>query len=427
MKKRYFVSMLAAMTALSSGAQTSSTLSPYSQFGLGTLADQSMSFNRGMGGVAYGMRGGKFINMQNPASYSAVDSLTMLLDAGVTGQITNFKEEGKSINSKTGNFDYAAISFRILPKLGFAAGIIPYSNIGYDYDRYGKLNELKTTEGHNGSGGLTQVFFGLGWQFMKGFSAGFNFSYLWGQYDKGVDILLSESTAKTITRNYSANISSYKVDFGLQWQNQVSKNDLLTLGATVGIGHKLNGDADMSIDNYDPLSGKTNSTKFSIEKAFSLPWSFGLGASLTHNNSLTMAVDYTFQKWANFDYPAFNDATDKYSMTSGYFKDRHKVAGGVNWVPDPTSRRFFKLVNYRFGVSYATPYYKIGNGDGADELTVSAGFGLPIYNAWNSRSMLNISAQWVRTSAPGLLKENTFRINIGLTFNERWFAKWKVD
>ena len=23
--------------------------------------------------------------------------------------------------------------------------------------------------------------------------------------------------------------------------------------------------------------------------------------------------------------------------------------------------------------------------------------------------------------------ENTFRINIGLTFNERWFAKWKVE
>jgi len=23
--------------------------------------------------------------------------------------------------------------------------------------------------------------------------------------------------------------------------------------------------------------------------------------------------------------------------------------------------------------------------------------------------------------------ENSFRITIGLTFNERWFAKWKVD
>ena len=41
--------------------------------------------------------------------------------------------------------------------------------------------------------------------------------------------------------------------------------------------------------------------------------------------------------------------------------------------------------------------------------------------------MLNISGQWQQTSAPGLLKENTFRINIGFTFNERWFMKWKFE
>ena len=40
--------------------------------------------------------------------------------------------------------------------------------------------------------------------------------------------------------------------------------------------------------------------------------------------------------------------------------------------------------------------------------------------------MLNISGQWVKASAKDLITENTFRINIGLTFNERWFNKWKV-
>ena len=41
--------------------------------------------------------------------------------------------------------------------------------------------------------------------------------------------------------------------------------------------------------------------------------------------------------------------------------------------------------------------------------------------------MLNISAQWVRASAKDLITENTFRINMGLTFNERWFMKWKAE
>jgi hypothetical protein len=95
MKKHILAGLLVSMALVPSMAQISSTLSPYSQYGLGVLADQSLGFNRAMGGVAYGLRDGKFINMQNPASYSAVDSLTMLLDVGVTGQVTNYKEGGK--------------------------------------------------------------------------------------------------------------------------------------------------------------------------------------------------------------------------------------------------------------------------------------------------------------------------------------------
>ena len=74
-----------------------------------------------------------------------------------------------------------------------------------------------------------------------------------------------------------------------------------------------------------------------------------------------------------------------------------------------------------------TPYYKINGQDGPKEWSASLGLGLPIMNSWNNRSQLNISAQWVRQEAKGFIRENTFRINVGLTFNERWFAKWKVE
>ena len=144
-----------------------------------------------------------------------------------------------------------------------------------------------------------------------------------------------------------------------------------------------------------------------------------------HNHSLTIAADYTFQKWSDIDYPVFDNT--KYEMKGGIYQNRHQIAAGVDWEPNPLGRKFLQLVHYRLGVSYATPYYKIGTQDGPSEMTVSAGFGIPIYNSWNNRSILNISAQWVRNSASAFVKENTFRINIGLTFNERWFAKWKVD
>ena len=82
-------------------------------------------------------------------------------------------------------------------------------------------------------------------------------------------------------------------------------------------------------------------------------------------------------------------------------------------------------------MGYATPYYKIRNGnelrDGAKEISVSAGVGIPIVNTWNNRSTLNVSLKWTNMSAKNLLTENTLMLNIGLTFNERWFAKWKFE
>ena len=78
-------------------------------------------------------------------------------------------------------------------------------------------------------------------------------------------------------------------------------------------------------------------------------------------------------------------------------------------------------------MSYTTPYLIINGQDGPKEYAVSAGFGIPLMNIWNNRSILNVSGQWVRMDAGSLLKENIFRNNIGITFNERWFMKWKVD
>ena len=121
-----------------------------------------------------------------------------------------------------------------------------------------------------------------------------------------------------------------------------------------------------------------------------------------------------------------------YKLMSNCFSDRHKVTLGAEICPNESStRRYFDRIRYRFGVSYATPYIKIinanGTFDGPKEFSASVGVGLPIMNVWNNRSILNISAQWVRQDSKMFITENTFRLTIGLTFNERWFDKWKVE
>lgn len=439
MMKRIFSGLLLFALSLAAVAQVSTTLSPYSQYGLGVLADQSQGFNRGMNGLAYGLRNGTMVNVKNPASYSAVDSLTMIFDAGVSGQVTNFKEGGLRVNAKTANFDYAVAAFRLLPKVGLSFGVIPYSNIGYNYYSayYNDENTRYSSDSYynalyDGSGGFSQAYVGLGWELLKGLSVGANFSYFWGKYSKSITVYNSDSYVNTLTKTYSASINSYKIDLGVQYQHALNKTEVLTVGATVGLGHQIGEQASLIMTNYDNQTAISLSSRDSVSDAFKLPFTLGVGATLLHNRRLTVGVDYTLQKWASIDYPVqTSNITDDhklgYQLVGNQLLDRHQLTVGTDWIPNPMGRKFLGHVHYRFGASYATPYYNVNGVKGPRELSISAGFGIPLVNSWNNRSTLNISAQWVNRSADNLIRENSFRLNIGLTFNERWFAKWKVD
>ena len=428
MKKLLVSGLLLGFGVVSAMAQ-SGTKSPYSQYGLGVLSDQSQGFNRGMAGLFQGLRSGNQVNMQNPASYSAVDSLSMIVDLGVSGTLTNFKEGDAKVNAKTANFEYATALFRIMPKFGVSVGLVPYSNIGYSYStkqNVGTSSTISTTS-FEGKGGFRQAYIGLGYELFKGLSLGVNFSYFWGDFSRKITVASSDAYVKTLAKEYSADASSYKLDFGAQYQHKLGQNDLLTVGATLGLGHKINADPCLSVTNLDT---QTNIVAISVDTVYnglSIPMTIGAGIAYSHNRKLTVGADYQWQRWSKESFPIVNEANNKFQLSDNYYSDRHKMTVGADWIPQPMSRRFLNRVHYRIGASYATPYLKIKGMDGPKEMTVTAGFGIPLVNSWNNRSVLNISFQWTNLSAKNLVTENQFRVTIGLTFNERWFAKWKVD
>ena len=418
MNRQIILTVVLLLSTLTMSAQ-SGTNSPYSQYGLGVLTDQSQGTSRGMNGVGLAYRKGNVANTLNPASYSAVDSLTMIFDVGLSGQITNFKEGNGRCNANNADFEYAVGSFRLMPKVGASFGLLPYSNVGYEYSTTATLDETfgSIPVTMKGSGGLHQAFVGVGWNVIKPLSIGVNVSYLWGVFDRSVS---SSSTTYVddFSKKYAAQVNSYLVTLGAQWEQKLSAKDNLTLGVTVGLGHKLG--SSYTINNGD-------STVYDESDVLRVPMSYGLGFGWTHGSKWFVGADVTLQKWGSVDFPGLSSNGSSYALRSGILKDRYKVNVGADYVPNAMSRNFLHRVHYRFGAGYATPYYYINGKEGPKEMSVSAGFGIPLQNAYNNRSVLNISAQWAHTSAKDLITENTFRINIGLTFNERWFAKWKVD
>ena len=403
-----------------------STLSPYSQYGVGEYAPLGGSVNRGMNGLGMGVRGGTLVNPLNPASYASVDSLTMLFDMGLSGQITNFNENGAKRNARSASFEYVMGSFRAWKNVGITFGVLPLTNVGYKYGTTETLADVNTsvTTVHQGDGGLHQLFIGAGVRPVKPLSFGFNVSYLWGGYDRSVTSS-SSSTINSLSKIYSATVHNYTLDFGMQYDQPIGKSDLLTVGITYGLGHKLNTDAECLIISTNSTVSKADTTRLTAANALELPHTFGAGFSYTHAAQWMVGADVQLQQWSKTKFPDYVDG--QYAVYSGLLDNSYRVTVGGEWCPRWNSRNFFHRIRYRAGVGYTTPYYKINGQEGPRQISASIGFGIPIVNGYNNRSHLNISAQYVNNAASGLIKENTFRLNIGITFNEKWFAKWKVE
>ena len=88
MRNSLFALALLVLSAGSLWAQTDGTyggFSPYSVFGLGQMHQSGTSWNKGMGGVGIAARNHRFINILNPASMTARDSLSFMADMGMKG------------------------------------------------------------------------------------------------------------------------------------------------------------------------------------------------------------------------------------------------------------------------------------------------------------------------------------------------------
>ena len=428
--------------------------SPYSRYGFGIQSDHSMGFNKGMGGVAQGFRDGQIINFQNPASYSAVDSLTALFDFGITLQNGNFKMGDLQQNAKNSSFDYLAFHFRACRHLGIAVGLLPYSNINYSFESSSSVisgsKETTNSSTYSGDGGLRQAFFGIGWQPFKPISIGANIAYLYGDYTHSTTTSFSDDDIYSNVRTYTADLSTYTLDLGAQYIQPIGKDKTLTLGVTYGFGHDMDNTAKRITRKVNSSLVTTTSDTIKLKNAFQLPTSIAAGITYAQSTKWAIGADFELQKWSECRFPTtLADGNDAYISKTGELNDKIKISLGGMYQPDRYSlSNLLKRIQYKVGAYYSKSYANADLtgviSDKPYEFGLSAGISLPIdnKNAWRMRSKLNITAQWIHTNIPYAdntiysttgqivkreLTENYLRICIGLTFNEVWFNKWKVQ
>lgn len=414
----YRQTLLVFLLLILSGAAIAqnNTNSPYTRYGYGQLADQGSGNSKAMGGIAYGLRDKYQTNFVNPASYTAIDSLTFIFDGGVSLQNTNLSDGKVKMNAKNSSFDYITMQFRLGKWAAMSLGLLPYSNVGYNMGEYRGQGESANSVTYSGDGGMHQLYLGAGFKILKNLSVGANISYLWGDITRQrYSQFPNDTWAMSMSTTSNVSLKSYKLDFGAQYTQSFGKKHAMTLGAVFSPGHDLKNEAYIQNQVGSSYTGTTVTTKDTVVTC-GIPMTVGVGMTYVYDNRLTVGADFMYQNWSSVTYMNDKDA----------FSNRTKISVGAEYLPDVLGRSYFAHVKYRLGAYYSKPYYKIDGQDAANEYGVTAGFGLPIPR---TRSVLSLSAQYVRVEGTNkaFLNENILRICVGVTFNERWFFKRKVD
>ena len=408
--KRITVGLLALVMGCGAAlAQIVST--PYSKMGYGLLSDNVSSIQRSMGGVGYAMRGGRIINVMNPASYAHVDSLTFLWDVGI--DLTNLwsEENGNKGYSFGGGLDYLTGHFKVAKGLGAAFGLLPYSSVGYSYG--GDITG--GSESRSGSGGFNQLFVGLGYSPIKNLSVGLNFDYLFGNTTNTTYIVSSSSSY--FTRNMR--IRDWNLQLGLQYSLPLMKGrDLLTVGAAFQPKKSFHGNTWGT--SFDTQDNKVDTIGYTSMKGnYEQPVTIGVGLSYNFDRRLTVEADYTFQKWSDAKYMPIGG----FESQTMRFDDRWKAALGLQYTPNRRGS-YVGAMAFRAGV-FCNHDYLNYNGNNVRDYGASIGLGLP---APNGKTTVNLGFEWRHrdTSPVQLISENYFNITVGVNFNELWFWKSRI-
>lgn len=396
-------------------AQNINTVSPYTQYGYGQLADPSFGSQRAMGGIGYGLRNSEMINYMNPASYSSVDSMTFMLDFAVKGQIGWLHEGDKEAKKYTGGLEYLAMQFPLAKRLGMGIGIAPVSYVGYQFRTKDEEERPKT---FLGKGGLNKVYATLSYGFIDKLSLGVNVGYLFGDIVKS-NYTLPISTGYTTAWNDTTRTAGFVYEIGAQYRIPLNNRKNIVIGAVYTPKTKVSTHCKHGEASYDQGAVTGTPVNYSTKDLdFQMPETYAIGLTYNKLNKLTVGADFQYQRWAD---AKFFNVTD--SLTN-----RLKINAGVEYIPDHMAHNVFKKIRYRAGGYYTNSYVEV-DGYGYKDYGLTVGLGIPMVDR---RSFINLAFEYNMVTPekrPGavMVDEKYFRFTLSYTFNELWFFKRKLQ
>ena len=404
--------LLFVIPLFSSGQNNTS--SPYSKFGLGDLASVGYGRNLALGGTGYGLRDPFYLNLKNPASLTAIDSLNFLYEIGVNGQYLYSTAVGHNEIYWNGNLTHVTFGHRYTSWLMGNYGLMPYTNIGY------RIITSKVVEGEdspvvtnwNGYGGINKIFYNLGIKISNNFSLGGEVAYYYGPITelRTSTILVQPDNPSIYYSNTRYHGFSYKGAF--QFTSNLDKEGTnLTIGGTFTPKQTLRGKSEVIIEQQ--YSTSVIDSMYSNEVTATpiiMPMDFGAGLSFTWKGKYMFTADYEWANWSvNFD----KTYIDQSIYSIGF---ERKSQNSLN---------YFGRCSYRAGFRYDSGYLNT-KGYNIDDMRFSLGMGFPILK---TRSVISTTLEVGQrgTYRMGLVQERYVKMTVALSLQDFWFVKRRLN
>lgn len=408
--------------------------SPYSKFGVGNIKGSLLPQLRAMGGISTAVYKNSFfnnINMQNPATYAGINAVT--LDMGLSGSFTELKNSKLSENSFNATLSHVALGFNITRKSGLSFGIMPYSELGYNFKNTVKLgtntaNQRDVDFLYTGEGGLTKSYLGYGIGLGDHFRVGANIEYLFGNLSESRSTQFVNDPGAMSSRMQDKNsIGGLAYSYGAQYDIRINNKTSLVLGYSGSSPSKINSKRSNYVTQYkvDATGAESTAldTLYSTENAktnLQLPLIHNLGIALQKNDSWLIGVDYRMGKWSDLTIDNVNQN----------LQDTYGFSVGGQIVPDFSSLHYFSKVEYRLGFQYDKTYIQMNKQD-VKQMAITMGVGLPLASyARGAFYKANFTAELGQRGSisNGLLQERYINFHLGFTLNDSsWFRRFKFD
>lgn len=457
MRKAYsiFIGLIFGITFLKGQGLSQS---PYSQFGFGEQLFLGFADQHAMGQTGTADRNPLKYSVLNSASYSALEKTNYRF--GMLGQQGTLNQGDRRMRVNGAGLAYLTLGFQLNKKKdwGFVMGAMPYSVRGYNVEVKIDSSFGTITQQVQGEGGTYRLFAGTGKRIGNHLSVGVQGSFIGGQ-SSTIRTLLFPSNApySNYRTSSSAFVYGFQGESGIQYwipaklvykksigtgDQKRTVKDTVRFKHQFGINYVVSTKMDATRSDFARtfvLSGSREQVRDTIfystrkeQSAVSLPWFFNAGYQIQdQNGQWRLALEWRQGGWSTYTSTLHAQSTtiNNWQFSSGFcFRPSMDFFNSGKKIFAKTEYRF----GFRTGILPITP-----SGQSIPETGFSFGLGIPLRTRTVNEdfrfetvfSSLDISAEYFTrgTLNQNLIREEYFRIAVGVSLNDKWFNKRKIE